>query len=370
MKKKLVVVCCAIVSLAMIAGVVSSATFGYKAMKKSGEMNTQISQLYEKINEAIPNDKDNAKEDDVKIGEQYTILSTKHISDAYISGDTDDLSEEDKETLDMASDIIKEIIKDDMTDYEKELAVYEWLTMYTNTSGVVVSRPSDAQSVSTPHGVLKTKNAVCVGYATTFRLFMQMLGIECKVVHSTDLSHSWDLVKLDGDWYHTDCYFDAGSANHRGFNMDDNACLEGHEWDREFFPAAAGVKYNYLYLNATDLDDVYKIPAEMKKGFDDQKNTMAFKITDEDSKKMEEKQIIAQAIVDKININIYTVLGKDGYIEYSWTPIDSKTNILGVFIQTYDNGTQDIDPAINKKIIKALEKAFGPGMWEENFEDY
>ena len=55
-------------------------------------------------------------------------------------------------------------------------------------------------------GVLKYHNAVCVGYATTFRMFMQMMGIECKVEHNTEKFHSWDVVKIDGDWYITDIY--------------------------------------------------------------------------------------------------------------------------------------------------------------------
>lgn len=48
---------------------------------------------------------------------------------------------------------------------------------------------------------------------------MQMMDIECKVVHTTDRIHSWDEVKLDGEWYHTDIYSDAGSPNYSHFNM-------------------------------------------------------------------------------------------------------------------------------------------------------
>lgn len=26
-------------------------------------------------------------------------------------------------------------------------------------------------------------------------------GIECKVEHNTEKFHSWDVIKIDGDWY-------------------------------------------------------------------------------------------------------------------------------------------------------------------------
>ena len=68
-------------------------------------------------------------EDYVKIAEQYEIKPTTNISDAYKSGDTSKLTDKEKETLDMAKDALKEMkIKDDMSDFEKEKAVYDWMT--------------------------------------------------------------------------------------------------------------------------------------------------------------------------------------------------------------------------------------------------
>ena len=118
-----------------------------------------------------------------------------------------------------------------------------------------------------PNGVLKNHEAVCVGYATTFRLFMQMLGIDCMVVHDSHLSHSWDLVKLDGQWYHTDIYSDAGSGegNFSHFNLNDEM-MNSQEWNTDFFPAADGYEYNYAYVNRTQCKDVYTIPEQMACG--------------------------------------------------------------------------------------------------------
>ena len=74
------------------------------------------------------------REDDVTIAGNYTIKSTLNISDAYKSGDTSKLDDNDKETLDMAKAIIDEVIKKGMSDFEKEKAIYDWLTAQLKTT--------------------------------------------------------------------------------------------------------------------------------------------------------------------------------------------------------------------------------------------
>ena len=62
-----------------------------------------------------------------------------------------------------------------MTDYEKEEAVYLWLTKEMKAdTGILTVIPTSSEGADDPHDVLKNHNAVCVGYATTFRLFMQI----------------------------------------------------------------------------------------------------------------------------------------------------------------------------------------------------
>ena len=71
----------------------------------------------------------------------------------------------------------------------------------------------------TPYGVLRSHNAICVGNATTFKLFMDALDIPCKIIHSTQNGeHAWDVVQLDGEWYHVDVTFDGGVSGEPGYN--------------------------------------------------------------------------------------------------------------------------------------------------------
>ena len=130
--------------------------------------------------------------------------------------------------------------------------------------GITVVVPTASEYSAEPYGVLKYGQAVCVGFATTFRMFMQMLDLDCMVVHNS--YHSWNLVRLDDGWYHVDIYSDVESGDYANFNLTDEMALGGHEWDRGFFPAATGLAYCYAYQNASPLEDIYALPRPRARG--------------------------------------------------------------------------------------------------------
>lgn len=209
------------------------------------------------------------KEDFVTIAGEYEIRPTTEISDAYKSGDTSRLDDKQKETLDMAKAALEEMnITDSMTDYEKEKAVYDWMTTSLQQDrGALVVIPRTQEDCDNPYGVLKYHNAVCVGYATTFRMFMHMLDIECMVVHNSERWHTWDLVKLDGDWYITNIYDDAGSNSYAHFNLMDT--MYGQSWDHDFFPAATSLRYNMAYQNKREVDGIFDVADALRSAMND-----------------------------------------------------------------------------------------------------
>ncbi len=332
----------------------------------------KINKTDERLETLMSMEKDVAQENDVTIGGEYVIKATTNISEAYKSGSSSGLSDKDKETLDMASRVLDEIISDGMSDYEKELAVYDWMTHNLSfDSGSLLVVPDTQADCDNPYGVLKYKNAVCVGYATTFRLFMQMLDIECMVVHDSYLSHSWDLVKLDGEWYHTDIYSDAGSGSYAHFNLSDNAQRRNQDWNSDFFPAATGYKYNYAYLNRTECEDIYAVPAALREAMDNMQSAVAFSFKQEIGDA--EAQIVGamlegvQSIVDESSYNgAY-------YMEWSWLPSDDGY-VLCVYIMGFedvsDDPSFDIPEDAYEKIDAAVSEAFGDVSGTAEDEDY
>lgn len=315
---------------------------------------------------------DVAQENDVTIGGEYVIKATTQISDAYKSGNTSNLSDKDKETLNMAKSVLDEIITDGMSDYEKELAVYKWMTANIgfDSGSMTVVPGDDSKPVDNPNGVLKNHEAVCVGYATTFRLFMQMLGIDCMVVHDSYLSHSWDLVKLDGQWYHTDIYSDAGSGegNFSHFNLNDEM-MNSQEWNTDFFPAADGYKYNYAYMNRTQCKDVYTIPEQMRAALDARQGVVSLDFGKDIS---DDIYNLADTIMNSVE---NTVVFNAGYgVSFSWSWLDAgDDNVFCVYINYEKTEDPDVDPGvtdeIQQKIDDAVNKAFSD-MGSGDFSGY
>ena len=352
-KKAFIVVLCAACCIMLICSV-TAAYFGISSAAKLGDISTRLSETDETT--------DSAQEDDIKIGEKYTVRSTLAISDAYKSGDTSKLSDIEKETLDMASTIIDGIIKPDMKDDDKEQAVYDWLINNTKIyEEQLVAVPSGAETYDNPYCMLKYKEGVCVGYATTMRLFMQMLDIDCKVVHSTDLSHTWDLVKLDDEWYHTDVYSDIKGAPYANFNMNDALALRAHTWNQSFFPAATGLQHNYMYEHREKLDSIYDLPQLIKDRLDKKSDAFALVLPEKEAG-------AAEAVMSAISERFYGNESLEKYNIDNCVMEDGNEKLLFVTI-TYagsDDSSANVDA---DKLTDALDKAFCPATGDGDLSD-
>ena len=84
-------------------------------------------------------------------------------------------------------------------------------------------------------GVLLEGKAVCAGYAETFEMLCNAVGIQTVCVTSS--SHEWNKVKLYGRWYAVDCTWDDDKDDKTGtvygymyFNVSDNYSDEYSKW--------------------------------------------------------------------------------------------------------------------------------------------
>ena len=55
-----------------------------------------------------------------------------------------------------------------------------------------------------PFEFLSLKTGVCQAYTAVFQLLMNRFGIPCSCVHSNAMNHIWNIVYVDGAWYHLD----------------------------------------------------------------------------------------------------------------------------------------------------------------------
>ena len=96
-------------------------------------------------------------------GEIHEIYDDTKVVEAYKSGNEEGLDEQDKYVLKQAKKVIDENIKDGMTDYEKEKAIYDWQVAYTAYNDNSLSPIASGDQYShLPYGVFKYHQAICV----------------------------------------------------------------------------------------------------------------------------------------------------------------------------------------------------------------
>lgn len=79
------------------------------------------------------------------------------------------------------------------------------------------------------YSFLTTGSGVCQAYTQTFNALMHRLGIECTSAINEPEKHTWNIVSLDGEFYHIDCTHDdplgqsAGSVRYDLFMLSDSS---------------------------------------------------------------------------------------------------------------------------------------------------
>lgn len=131
--------------------------------------------------------------------------------------------------------VVAEVTDDSMTDYDKALALHEWLThnAYYDLT----------YSYYYPDGVLLLGTGVCDSYAKAYQMLCTEVGIPCLYVSSEEMCHAWNMIYVNGGWYHVDVTWDdpvsyehdgmaiSGYENTRYFCVSDAFLAQDHSWN-------------------------------------------------------------------------------------------------------------------------------------------
>lgn len=192
------------------------------------------------------------------------IYDTSAIRAAWETGDESGLSEKDAEILARCREVLEEIVTEDMTDFEKELAVHDWIVRNGSYDQTVYSNSahSGRTGYRDPYGILVGGYGNCLGYSSTFQLLMDLCGVECVTVvgaaYGSREDHAWNMVRLDGEWYCVDVTWDDPSSwedvpanmwdrtHHRFFNVTSDWMREtDHQWEYLYVPEATATAYHW-----------------------------------------------------------------------------------------------------------------------------
>ena len=171
-------------------------------------------------------------------------------------------------SADFVSDRVKSIVatttRETMSEREKALALHDWLVLNTHYD-LTYSRYSAEE-------LLKYGSGVCNAYAETYQKLATEAGLECKKMTGTagNGGHAWNLVRVDGQWYHVDTTWDdpvldvakvevdnaparSGNEHHEYFLMTDKQIRKNHSWtgcisaDQNYVEFVSAKNGNYYY---------------------------------------------------------------------------------------------------------------------------
>ena len=164
-------------------------------------------------------------------------------------------SEETEVQLDKFYTYINNIsahISDDWSDLEKVIYIHDYLAAnydYDTDYGIY-----DAFTF------FKQKEGVCESYALAFCAIARNVGLECTQVRSVNQNHLWNVVSIDGEYYHLDVTWDdpigneVGRVNRDFFLMSDE---QTKAISTTMTNTSTGIKYTATREDLEILGDVY-----------------------------------------------------------------------------------------------------------------
>lgn len=184
------------------------------------------------------------------------------IVSAWNSGDREGLWEQDEAILDALAELPSALTDTSLSDYERELILHDWMVDWAEYDpGALSNDPVGVPMPDNdnPYGFLTGRKGICLGYASTFRLLMELCGIECVTVRGTShggtSDHAWNMVKLEGEWYCVDVTWDdpvtsgtlPASMYHQYFNVtSDYLRWTDHQWDDSGVPEATATAFAWV----------------------------------------------------------------------------------------------------------------------------
>lgn len=107
------------------------------------------------------------------------------------------------------AEVLSACVLEGMAPWQIALAIHDYL--------IVNCVYDEALKLNTGYDLLVNGSTVCAGYAALYQDLLLRVGIPCIQVDSEAMDHVWNLVQLDGQWYHVDVTWDDPSPDVKGF---------------------------------------------------------------------------------------------------------------------------------------------------------
>jgi len=207
---------------------------------------------------------------------QYNALSVGNVSFLALREKYPDIDAAQKEIENVSTGIIESVITQGMTEYEKVLAIHDWLC-----ENITYGESPD-DSDQDIYGALVLRKARCAGYAKAFTYLLDKVGIRSEVISGDSLdksgnsvAHAWNLVYIDGEPYYFDVTWDdeADKITYDWFGITSaefrmtHFPSAGYEWVEATSTEACYYIKNKMYIDEYSYANIVRLIAQQGKSF-------------------------------------------------------------------------------------------------------
>lgn len=141
------------------------------------------------------------------------------------TNEIDEIREMKKKFNDVTQKVLNEVDKA-WPDVMKALYLHDYIVLNAEYDLSYDEWNTDYDDMCyTAYGILVEKCGVCQGYAYAYKYLLDLFGIENELAISDEMNHVWNLVKIDGSYYHVDVTFDDTEYNNIGRSKHNNFML-------------------------------------------------------------------------------------------------------------------------------------------------
>jgi hypothetical protein len=262
--------------------------------------------------------------------------------------DKSEIEKMDIKVREKVEEILNNIINEDMEDWEKEKAIYDYIINNCKYNDDYENSYNSIQN--SDYGVLIDGKALCGGYAKAFYSLMNEAGLRCiylegRVRSKNDdndeksILHAWNIVDLDSNFYQVDAtwgsnnIFDSVIPTYRYFNIDDDKLSKSHTWDSSYYPICSEVEFSSnnlgIYNNVVNIDSYNDFYTNLKKYILNKENKILFRINN-----YNESLYNVESTINKMS--------KNGIFNYSFEYItnekslcDGEEEVLEIYIKEF-----------------------------------
>ena len=167
----------------------------------------------------------------------------------------------------LTDEIAEYVTENAETDLDKALLLHDY---------IVLNYEYDTSlEIHDAYRFITEGKGVCESYAGLFRYVSGKCGVEVKYASSREMAHVWNLVRLDGKWYHADVTWDDRTPDLHARVHHDNFLVSDEDFSNpELF---TNIHYGFTNEDGVVCEETY---ADAFWGINASENSLGYKISD------------------------------------------------------------------------------------------